>query len=126
MNFLRLLPVVLSLLLLGAHFLRAGIMPLAATLVALAVLAPVPRRWMARLVQVALVVGGFEWIRTLFMNIATRSDLGEPWMRMALILGGVALFTFGSLLVFRSPALRARYGLDAASGEAPVRESGQQ
>ena len=120
MTFLRLLPVVLSLLLLGAHFLRAGITPLAAALVALAVLAPVPRPWMARLVQVALVVGGFEWIRTLFMNIATRSDLGEPWMRMALILGGVALFTFGSLLVFRSPALRVRYGLDEqapAAGE---------
>lgn len=124
MTFLRLLPVVLSLLLLGAHFLRAGIMPLAAALVALAVLAPVPRPWMARLVQVALLVGGFEWISTLFMNIATRSDLGEPWMRMAFILGGVALFTFGSLLVFRSPTLRARYGLDEATGEAAVQETG--
>jgi len=58
------------------------------------------------------------------MNIATRSDLGEPWMRMAFILGGVALFTFGSLLVFRSPTLRARYGLDEATGEAAVQETG--
>ncbi|MGB3564856.1 MAG: hypothetical protein WBC09_17530, partial [Thermoanaerobaculia bacterium] len=76
------------------------------------VLAPVPRPSMARIVQVVLFVGGFEWIRTLFMNIASRSDLGEPWMRMAVILGAVTLFTWGSLLVFRSPALRARYGLD--------------
>jgi hypothetical protein len=100
-------------------------MPLAAALVALAVLAPVPRPWMARLVQVALLVGGFEWIRTLFMNIATRSDLGEPWMRMAIILGAVALFTWGSLLVFRSQALRSRYGLDAAVGEAAGQETSQ-
>ncbi|MGB5816297.1 MAG: hypothetical protein WBH85_18905 [Thermoanaerobaculia bacterium] len=112
MNFLRLLPVVLSLLLLGAHFLRAGWLAMAGALVALAVLAPVPRPSMARIVQVVLFVGGFEWIRTLFMNIASRSDLGEPWMRMAVILGAVTLFTWGSLLVFRSPALRARYGLD--------------
>lgn len=117
MNFLRLLPVVLSLLLLGAHFLRAGWLPIAGVLVALAVLAPVPRPWMARIVQVVLFVGGFEWIRTLFTNIATRSDQGEPWMRMAIILGAVALFTWGSLLVFLSPALRARYGLDEQAAE---------
>jgi hypothetical protein len=126
LNFLRLLPVVLSLLLLGAHFLRAGFLPMAGALVALAVLAPVPRPSMARILQVVLFVGGFEWIRTLFVNIARRSDAGEPWMRMALILGAVALFTFGSLLVFRSPALRTRYGLDAAGGEAAVHEAGQE
>jgi hypothetical protein len=98
-------------------------MPLAAALVALAVLASVPRPWMARLVQVVLLVGGLEWIRTLFMNIATRSDLGEPWMRMAVILGAVTLFTWGSLLVFRSPALRARYGLEEQAPAADEQET---
>ena len=126
MNFLRLLPVVLSLLLLGAHFLRAGFLPMAGALVALAVLAPVPRPSMARILQVVLIVGGFEWIRTLFMNIARRSDLGEPWMQMALILGAVALFTWGSLLVFLSPALRARYGLDGPAGETTDQTPSQQ
>ena len=72
---------------------------------------------MARILQVVLFVGGLEWIRTLFINIASRSDTGEPWMRMALILGAVALFTWGSLLVFLSPALRARYGLDEQTAE---------
>jgi len=32
-----------------------------------------------------------------------------PWMRMAIILGVVALFTLLSCLVFRSKALRERY-----------------
>lgn len=122
MNFLRLLPVVISLLLLGAHFLRAGFLPMAGALVALAVLAPVPRPSMVRILQVVLFLGGLEWIRTLFMNISRRSDLGEPWLRMAIILGIVALFTFASLLVFRSPALRERYGLDEPAAEEPAEE----
>ncbi len=70
-----------------------------------------PRPWAARVAQLVLVLGGLEWIRTLVQLTVQRSRVGEPWLRMALILGAVALVTICSALVFRLRALRARYSL---------------
>ena len=110
---LLLLPVGLSAVLIGAHFLRAGLP--AAT--ALCVLAP----WVllirglvaARLVQAGLVLAAAEWMRALVVLAAARSAAGEPWGRMAAILGAVALFTLASAGVFHARVLRERYRLDA-------------
>jgi hypothetical protein len=119
MMFLRLLPVILSLLLLGAHFSRAGLaLPMLASLALLVVLA-IPRAWAARLVQVALVLGTVEWLRTVYVLVRVRQAMGEPWTRAAIIIGAVAVFTACSWLVFQSAAVRRRFGLtraDAADG----------
>jgi hypothetical protein len=37
--------------------------------------------------------------------------LGQPWLRLALILGVVAALTLAAALVFRSRALRQRFRL---------------
>jgi hypothetical protein len=37
--------------------------------------------------------------------------LGQPWVRLVVILGTVALLTAASALVFRNPRLKARYRL---------------
>ena len=104
----RLVPVVLSLVVLGAHFLRARIEVLVVgTLVLLGLLA-VPRPWAARIVQAGLVLGALEWLRTLVTLVAARMEAGQPALRMAIILGSVALLTGASALVFRSVRL-ARY-----------------
>ena len=58
----------------------------------------VQRQWAQRVVQGVLVLATFEWIRTLLAHVAQRQALGEPWLRMALILGGVAAFTAASTL----------------------------
>ena len=42
-----------------------------------------------------------------------RVAFGEPWTRLAMILGAVALFTALSALVFRSKSLRDFYEGDA-------------
>ena len=68
-------------------------------------------RWAVRLVQGILLLGSVEWIRTLCVLTADRQRAGEPWIRMAVILGSVALGTGGSVLVFRSRSLRKRYAL---------------
>ena len=113
MNFVRLMPVMLSALLLGAHFLRAGQTVIAVIIVLFPVLLVVKRPWVARLTQLLLLLGGLEWVRTLIVFAAARRETGEPWTRLAVILGSVALFTAGSGLLFsRSRALRKRYGLD--------------
>ena len=109
MNFLRLLPVIISLLLLGAHFLRAGQSILVTASLLLIIPLLLRNAWVPRLIQLVLVLGAVEWLRTLYNVAQIRMDMGMPWTRMALILGGVALFTALSGLVFRSEGLRKKY-----------------
>ena len=109
MNFLRLAPVWLSFLLLGAHFFRGGMVPLAAACAIFPLLLFLRRAWVARLAQVLLVLGGLEWLRTLIALALRRQAVGESWVRLAIILGVVAAFTLASALVFQARALRRRY-----------------
>jgi hypothetical protein len=69
----------------------------------------VREKWVAWLIQLALVLGAIEWIRTLVAVAEVRLEYGMPWVRMAVILGAVAAFTALSSLVFRSKGLRKRY-----------------
>ena len=112
MNFLRLLPVILSLLLLGAHFSRHNLGFLMVVPLVLLGLLFLREAWVARLVQGVLVLASLEGIRTAGVVALQRQHLGVPWARSAIILGAVCLFTLASALVFRSTALRERYRLD--------------
>lgn len=103
----------LALGLLGAHFYRAAAWPLVGLCVVLVLLLAWPRVWVARLVQAALVLGALEWLWTALILVQQRLALGQPWLRLALILGAVAFFTAASALVFRSAALRRRYARPA-------------
>lgn len=110
MNFRWLLPVLLSALLIAAHFSRADNAALTLLGLAFPLILLVRRPWVVLATQVALVLAGIEWIRTLVAIAARRQAAGEPWLRMAIILGAVAAFTFGSALVFRNRNLKGRYG----------------
>jgi hypothetical protein len=113
MTTLRLLPPALAALLLAAHFHRAGNLVLAGLAFALVGLVFVPRAWAARTMEVALVAGAVEWLLTIWRLIEMRQAIGQPYARLAAILGAVALFTALSALTFRSRALRRRYRRDA-------------
>ena len=110
MNALRLLPVILSFLLLGAHFYRSGQLILTGLCLAVLLLLFVRKYWIPRLFQVLLALASLEWLYTLMVIAAQRIAWDQPWLRMAAILFAVALFTALSSLVFRGNALRARYG----------------
>jgi len=112
MNFLRLLPVILSMLLLGAHYYRAGFNVLVVIVFASLFLLLIRQPWIVRVIQVVLVVGGIEWLRTTYNLVMVRQSMNMSWIRLAIILGSVALLTFCSLLVFRSESLKKRYGKD--------------
>jgi hypothetical protein len=112
---LQLIPVVLSLLVLGAHFLRAQNLIMVGLVAGLLLLLAVPRRWAARLVQVALVLGAAEWTITLIRLAAWRAQAGQPYLRLVAILAAVAVLTGFSALVFRTERLRRWYrGGDAS------------
>jgi hypothetical protein len=113
MTLVRLLPVVISCLLLAAHFSRADNAVLVLISIAFPAILLLRRPWVVWTVQLALVLGGLEWIRRTVELVLQREAAGEPWTRLALILDGVALFTAGSALGFVSPALRQRYGIGA-------------
>jgi len=109
MNVVKLSPVILSCALLAAHFFRAE-WPLLTGLSAAAPLVLLLRRaWVPRLSQTVLIVGAFEWLRTLYMLAAMRIAFDQPWGRLALILVAVALFTALSGLVFNARSLRLCY-----------------
>ena len=109
MNFLRLLPVFLSALILGAHFFRGGQLPLVLVTLTMPLILFIRRPWAARIVQVGLIAGGLEWARTTVHLVIERQAIGAPWIRLALILGTVAILTFCSPLVFRSRSLQERF-----------------
>lgn len=108
---LSLIPVVLSLLVLGAHFLRSGnLLAVSGTLVLVGLLF-VRRPWAARAVQISLVLASLEWIRTLLQLTVERMHTGQPFLRMAIILGIVAAVTLLSAFLFQSRRLLEFYGL---------------
>lgn len=104
---LRNIPVVLSALLVAAHFLRTGSMGLVLVCLLVPVLLFVRRAWAVTLVRVYLVLATLEWLRTLSNNVAERLAVGEPWLRMALILAAVAAFTAMSAWLVRVRADKA-------------------
>ncbi len=110
MGFLLHIPVVISFLLLAAHFTRAGQTMLVVVTLLLPLMLFFKKGWVVRVVQLALVAGAVEWLRTLMVFQAIRVEHGLPWVRLAVIIGGVALFTGCSALVFFHKSLQRKYG----------------
>ncbi|MGB5722589.1 MAG: hypothetical protein WBM34_17990 [Woeseiaceae bacterium] len=108
------IPVVLSLVVLGAHFMRYdNSIGVAASAVLIALLF-VRQAWVARLLQIILVLGALEWLLTLYELAQVRVALGQPYVRMIVILGLVAAVTLCAALLFQSPTLKKIYQLDRA------------
>lgn len=118
MNLLLLLAPILSFLVLGAHFLRSGNFLLVAAALALVGSLAARSPWVPRVAQAALLLGAIEWVRTLVLITGVRLRAGEPYVRLVIILGGVALVSAASALVFETARLRQRYR------RAPVTGSG--
>ena len=111
---LLLLPAALSFVVLAAHFLRAGNWVLVTLVLAFLALLAVRRPWAARAVQIALLLGAAEWVRTTVRLVSLRSAAGQPVVRLVAILGGVTFVTAASALLFQSARLRRWYGAERA------------
>ena len=101
------IPIVLSLVVLGAHFMRFGSQLGVAGLALLFLRRP----WVARLAQVALVLGTIEWVHTLYEMVQLRVAFGQPYTRLVVILGTVAAITLCSALLFQAKELKRIYRL---------------
>jgi hypothetical protein len=118
MAVVQLVPIVLSLLVLGAHFLRAqAYLFVGAILVLIVALPAIRRAWVARTVQVVLVLGALEWVRTVMRFAAVRMEMGQPYLRLVFILGTVILVTLLSAALFQTRTLRRVYELEPEARE---------
>jgi hypothetical protein len=102
-------PIVFSLLLLGAHFLRYGNTLIVLGVVALLALLFVRRWWVARFMQFVLAAGALVWLWTLVLLVQERMALGAPYLRLAVILSAVAAVTVLAALLFQSRELKDIY-----------------
>lgn len=108
---LCLLPVLISTLLMSAHFYRAGLNVLAMLCLALPFLLFYRKPIAVRIIQSCLLIAAAEWVRSMLEFIQIYQDNGLAWSRLAIILGSVAVFTAGSVFVFQAPVLRRHYGI---------------
>jgi len=104
-----LIPAIFSLLVLAAHFSRQDL-----TVVGIVALALIPflfvrRRYALWIVQIALLLGSAEWIRSTLKYIEIRKQIEDDWTRLAIILFSVALFTLISGLLLFIGRVRRNY-----------------
>ncbi|OMH40113.1 hypothetical protein [Desulfurobacterium indicum] len=92
--------VFLSLLLISAHFLRAGILPLSVGYIAVFSLWFFEHPIGKKIIQIALLSGIAVYIYTTYLIIKERINLGLPYTKTALIMTGVIGFITLSLFIF--------------------------
>lgn len=101
--------VVLSLILLAAHFLRSGSeLGVAVSLAPIALLF-LREPWAARVVQAVLVLGAIEWTRTLYELMQLRLAQGVSATGVVIILGAVIAVTIFSALLFEAKTMKRIY-----------------
>ena len=113
-TFLVLLPAILGCVVLAAHFLRQFDLLLSGLCLLLPFLLLVRRAWVARLMQAAMLFAAVAWLGTLVRIVGERQAAGQPWVRLVVILGGVAAVSLAGGFLFETGRLRRRYGLRTA------------
>lgn len=111
-KFMLLTVIVISLLLITAHFVRSAQSWFAAIYLVLIIAFLLFREpVVVRITQAALIIAACEWLRATLVFVTLRIQEGDAWLRLAIILTGVAGFTFSSVFVFRNRSLKELYGL---------------
>jgi len=104
-------------LLLAAHFSRIQNDWLALACLLFPLILLVKKRWILMIYQTYLAVGGIVWIARIVELVHMRQSEGQPWLRLAIILFVVALFTFLSALIFQNKKIKKTYSLEGTEEE---------
>lgn len=110
MIWLLLTPAVLSLLVLGAHYLREGAPFVCGLMVLNAVsLLFVRHAWYPKATQVVLGLGLVVWALTLRGFLHERAAAGEPATRLVVIMGAVIAVNVLAIVLLGSRRVRAHF-----------------
>ncbi len=93
-------------LVLAAHFLRRGQLGAAVAIGIAPWALLLGRAWIGRVLTLGLLAGAVVWANTAILFVRVRLSIGQPWGRLALILGGVTALTALSPLLLRVGVLR--------------------
>ncbi len=106
---LRIIPFILSAILLGAHFLRFGNITMTIFALLVPFLLLIKKRAALLMAQMLALLGGLFWIKVAIDEIWVRVAADVSWTRLAMILGSVAIFTLWSAWLLASDDVSARY-----------------
>ncbi|MDP2643922.1 MAG: hypothetical protein Q8P24_03195 [Desulfobacterales bacterium] len=105
----RIIPFIFSFLLLAAHFLRYG----HDVWVGISLLTPllllIRKRWIIVLARWLSYGAAALWLHTIYILVFRRIQAGAPWLRMTLILAGVAVLAACAGHLLNSDAVKRDY-----------------
>lgn len=106
---LRIILTVFAWLLLAAHYSRADNTLFMILSLMIPLLFFIRRRWALTGLQLLTYAGALVWIQTIIQYAGQRASAGEPWLRLAIILGSVAVFTAISGILLNSKKIKKAY-----------------
>ncbi len=107
--FLKIIPYILSCILISAHFLRNGNAPLTVISLLFPFLLLIKKRWSFMVSQLFAYFSITVWIYTMFNLANERIKLGMPYGKLIIIFSIVIVFTFLSSLLLLSPDIKKKY-----------------
>jgi hypothetical protein len=106
---LRILPFIVSMILLAAHFFRTGNMLFVIICLVVPFLLLIKTRWALISAQIFTYVGVLLWVLTAFELVRVRMAAGADYLRMLLILLAVAAFSGWAAYLLNRPAVKQNY-----------------
>ena len=100
---------IFSSVLLAAHFSRVDLKGISLLCLIFPMVLLIKKIWVLRFFQIYLIGGGVVWIQRTLALRSLRIEMGEPWLRLALILGAVAFFTLLSAFIMEKKRFKERY-----------------
>lgn len=97
-------------LLLAAHFSRANNDILAVLTLAIPLLLFIKQKWVIDTLQAISFLSALIWMYGGYQYIQLRIETGDDWLRLLIIMGGVALYSLWSGYWLRSPQIKETYG----------------
>jgi len=108
-TFLQFLMIVISFLMISAHFYRANNHYLAYFLILVPFFLIIRKKYIVRFTQIILFLSSIEWWIVIYKIINIRRMYNMPWIRFSLIMSLVAVFTLLSIVVLESKIMKKIY-----------------
>jgi len=105
----RILPYVLMIILLAAHFSRGGNDILAGVALLIPILFFVKQKAVILFLELIAYFSAGVWLFSAYQYIQIRSAAGDDWFRLLIIMGAVALYSAWTGFFLRSEKIRTVY-----------------